>query len=780
MRSGMLVSLNQRAVRLRLCRLTTALLWLAGAVSETSAAPSLRPCALLQRPGVDDTKARSMLAEFLRTPLAEVPAPVLDRRFHGERWLNYYFKKGRLIARVDAMSGAVMQVLFPGTGQPRPSRPADDAAIAREQQLCLSAAQDFVAKHYPDFETSGLASEKASAFHIAGDWFFSWRAHDGSGIPTGPSVFVEVSPVPPEIRLYKAAVRTYKTKPRISKGRALSAAAHVLTLDGVDPECRFICDVDDVGEERWCVRVLIPPTEETKRELGPDAELAAYVSVDGEDGALVECVGDPPWVKPDAQAQVVRREHSDTRTCLDGEWLSLHRLPLARAGDCLVTLSLFRALSGSVLSRQPLVLEGERGRVELQLGSQTVFVEGQPRQAGTAPERLGDEPWIPASVLPWLVPVKAKWHPERKALALRTEDYTGPDLPEKPKLDLTPPPPEDEEPLILGPEPRGLVADDCAPSISADGTTVAFLTARRSKLSPPREPGQWRYGLAIWRNGEIRIVEGLPGHLIEFPMISPSGRRVAYYCLGEVYVVDLQTGIVARQTTKDRPAFSPAWSPDEKYLAVRTGYSRPPGLYLLDLTCSLSSIHGQIPVCRMSGVETPAFNSEGSYIAFRHDPRAPLGAPWASEVWLAGVPGGPAADVEPHCLAVGFRKASRPTWLPGDKTLFVRDIEDGDKMYYIDVETGEKQLVGPPVLYDPTFPQAPLRWIDTPHLALKTRRWVFAMYRWSGKEEDEGGRYLYSAMLDWSDVRRLTPLDNQTVPAWVFPDTGKTTPTVKP
>ena len=49
MRSGMLVSLNQRAVRLRLCRLTAALLWLAGAVSETSAAPSLRPCALLQR-----------------------------------------------------------------------------------------------------------------------------------------------------------------------------------------------------------------------------------------------------------------------------------------------------------------------------------------------------------------------------------------------------------------------------------------------------------------------------------------------------------------------------------------------------------------------------------------------------------------------------------------------------------------------------------------------------------------------------------------------------------
>ena len=119
---------------------------------------------------------------------------------------------------------------------------------------------------------------------------------------------------------------------------------------------------------------------------------------------------------------------------------------------------------------------------------------------------------------------------------------------------------------------------------------------------------------------------------------------------------------------------------------------------MLDLTCSLSSIHGQIPVCRMSGAETPAFNSEGSYIAFRHDPPPPLCSSWAIEVSRAGVPGGPAADVEPRCLAVGFRKASRPTWLPGDTAIFVREIEDGGKMYSCVVETGEKQLVGPPVL----------------------------------------------------------------------------------
>lgn len=58
--------------------------------------------------------------------------------------------------------------------------------------------------------------------------------------------------------------------------------------------------------------------------------------------------------------------------------------------------------------------------------------------------------------------------------------------------------------------------------------------------------------------------------LIQNPVQSPDGRRLAFSALARLYVARLEDGEVRRVTESDDPAFQPAWSPDGRRLAYVT------------------------------------------------------------------------------------------------------------------------------------------------------------------------------------------------------------------
>jgi Tol biopolymer transport system component/imidazolonepropionase-like amidohydrolase len=68
-----------------------------------------------------------------------------------------------------------------------------------------------------------------------------------------------------------------------------------------------------------------------------------------------------------------------------------------------------------------------------------------------------------------------------------------------------------------------------------------------------------------------RIEEG-PVHarIIQDPVQSPDGKRLAFSALTDLYLMDLPNGTPARLTTSEAREFQPAWSPDGQWLAYVT------------------------------------------------------------------------------------------------------------------------------------------------------------------------------------------------------------------
>ena len=65
--------------------------------------------------------------------------------------------------------------------------------------------------------------------------------------------------------------------------------------------------------------------------------------------------------------------------------------------------------------------------------------------------------------------------------------------------------------------------------------------------------------------------------LVQDPVQSPDGRRIALSALGRIYLVDLHDGAARRLTSGGPPEFQPAWSPDGGSLAYVTWTAREGG-----------------------------------------------------------------------------------------------------------------------------------------------------------------------------------------------------------
>jgi len=93
----------------------------------------------------------------------------------------------------------------------------------------------------------------------------------------------------------------------------------------------------------------------------------------------------------------------------------------------------------------------------------------------------------------------------------------------------------------------------------------------------------------------------------------------------------------------------------------------------------------------------------------------------------------------------------------GDRDIFVADIRRNAE----DRES-ERRVVH--------LPSTDLRPVSSPD----GTKMALSGLRWSGDPEDPVDWYIYVCNLDGSDLRRVAPLEDESAPPYVFPESGKT------
>lgn len=97
---------------------------------------------------------------------------------------------------------------------------------------------------------------------------------------------------------------------------------------------------------------------------------------------------------------------------------------------------------------------------------------------------------------------------------------------------------------------------------------IEFATARVEDI-PFSAPVRLALGPSLTH--DVPIETGpVRARLIQGPVQSPDGRRIAFSSLAHLYVADLPGGAPRRLTAGDEPQFQPAWSPDGRSIAYVT------------------------------------------------------------------------------------------------------------------------------------------------------------------------------------------------------------------
>ncbi|MBP8954347.1 MAG: PD40 domain-containing protein [Armatimonadetes bacterium] len=131
---------------------------------------------------------------------------------------------------------------------------------------------------------------------------------------------------------------------------------------------------------------------------------------------------------------------------------------------------------------------------------------------------------------------------------------------------------------------------------------------------------------------------------------------------------------------------------------------------------------------------------------------------------------GPAVPA-PERVIGGLGEVSRMSRFPDGRLL----VWHGGGLDIVDPEAKTKEPLDLPPLRDPELPAArPALKLRDPAVSPDGKLLAFSGYRDSGDPEHGTGWYIYTCNLDGSDVKRITPLEDDPVEPYVFPETGKT------
>ena len=118
------------------------------------------------------------------------------------------------------------------------------------------------------------------------------------------------------------------------------------------------------------------------------------------------------------------------------------------------------------------------------------------------------------------------------------------------------------------------------------GGLTAVLDGRRERHNGVR-PRQRTSNLPVWvdREGQETSIKG-PNAMYQVPRLSPDGRRLAFFEIAnggeyDVWILDLERGILEKLTTEKGRDSEPIWSPDSTRIAYfSTGQPGGPGIFI--------------------------------------------------------------------------------------------------------------------------------------------------------------------------------------------------------
>ncbi len=212
------------------------------------------------------------------------------------------------------------------------------------------------------------------------------------------------------------------------------------------------------------------------------------------------------------------------------------------------------------------------------------------------------------------------------------------------------------------------------PGISPDGATIAFVS-----------------GGDIWevpaRGGDARLLVSHPATESR-PLFSPDGRRLAFTSTrtgnGDVYVLTLATGDLARLTFDDASELVSGWSADSQSVLFQTGSHEISGM----LDVYRVGVDGGTPMPVAADRYTTEYFAAGSPggDAVAITARGNAGSQWwrkghshldESEIWVVKNPAEPGGSPRYTPLTTGGAKDAWPMWAAGGKGLYFMSDRSG-------------------------------------------------------------------------------------------------------
>ncbi len=254
------------------------------------------------------------------------------------------------------------------------------------------------------------------------------------------------------------------------------------------------------------------------------------------------------------------------------------------------------------------------------------------------------------------------------------------------------------------------------------------------------------------------------------PVAAPDGRRLAFSFRGNLALLDLTSGASGRWGWREDGGRVPVWSPDGSHLVVVADVRDQPGLRRIVLRPD--GVTAARSEAIRSLADTPpalCYAPGGEWLAFSqtHWVDGNIGH---SDVLAMNTAGGKAQG-EARRIAQFPGGVTAVSPFPDGKSLLV---SHGCGWSAVNVDTGEPRVLFGGILTDPDAPDQQLHRPSGAVVDPTGTRLALGAWRWSGRRNDIAFHRLYTCNLDGSDVKRITPLEDDSVEPYVFPQTGKT------
>ena len=270
-------------------------------------------------------------------------------------------------------------------------------------------------------------------------------------------------------------------------------------------------------------------------------------------------------------------------------------------------------------------------------------------------------------------------------------------------------------------------------------TRIAFVSDRNgARRSPTGEMRRVKEIFASDYDGANQGAITADGDLALTPNWAPDGRAIAYtsYRRGfqDVFISLLAERRLVSPTGGYGKNWLPAWSPDGTRIAFTSSREGTESVYVMNVDGS-----GAHRLGHHWGIDTsPAWSPTGSHLAFTSNRS---GSP---QIWIMDADGSNPRQVtsEKYC--------DRPSWspLPYNEIAYVSRTSTGFDIKVIDVATGrQRQLT-----FGAGFNESPAWSPNGRHIAFSSTR--------------SGGEQIWTMARTGADLRPLTRIGNNSMPAW--------------